>query len=65
MQAVIDAATTLFNWIFVGTTGTNATPAVLSSVISFIVQQDYVLLGVSLMLVGSILGFLKRLISTT
>lgn len=65
MQAVINAATTLFNWIFVGTTGQNAVPAVMTSIINFIVGNDYVLIGVSLMLVGSILGFLKRLIATT
>lgn len=65
MQAVINAATSLFNWIFIGTTGTNAVPAVMTSVITFITSNDYVLIGIGLMLVGAVLGFLKRLIATT
>lgn len=58
MAEVIAAAGTLFTSIF-GATGW------LAGVISFVTSQSYVLIGVSLMLVGSILGFLKRLISST
>lgn len=65
MQAVINAATSLFNWFFVGTTGANAVPAAMTSLVSFVVGNDYVLIGVGLMLVGSCLGFLRRLIAST
>lgn len=58
MAEVIAAAGTLFTSIF-GSTGW------LANVITFVTSNSYVLIGVSLMLVGSVLGFLRRLISST
>lgn len=58
MAEVIAAAGTLFTSIF-GSTGW------LASVITFITSNSYVLIGVGLMLVGSVLGFLRRLIAST
>lgn len=58
MAEVIAAAGTLFTSIF-GSTGW------LANVITFVTSNSYVLIGVSLMLVGSVLGFLRRLIAST
>lgn len=58
MAEVIAAAGTLFTSIF-GSSGW------LSSIITFVTGNSYVLIGVSLMLIGSCLGMLRRLIAST
>lgn len=58
MSAVITAATTLFTNIF-GTSGWMA------SLITFIIGNDYLLIGLGLMLSGGVLSFLRKLISVS
>lgn len=62
MSEVISAATELFRWMFVGTTGQNAVPAVMTTLISFITSNSYLLIGLGLMLTGAVLSFLRKLI---
>lgn len=65
MSEVISAATAIFQWLFVGTTGANAVPAVLTTLISFITSNSYCLIGLGLMLSGAVLSFLRKLIAVS
>lgn len=57
MSAVIDAASTLFTNMF-GATGWVA------SVITLITGNDFLLIGIGLMLTGAAVSYLSRLIHT-
>lgn len=65
MSEVISAATAIFQWLFVGTTGTNAVPAVMTTLIGFITSNSYCLIGLGLMLSGAVLSFLRKLIAVS
>lgn len=62
MAGIFSYVSALFEWLFVGTTGTNATPAALATVIDLITGNAYLMVGLSLMIAGSAIGFLSRLI---
>lgn len=62
MAAILAYVGAVFEWLFVGTTGTNATPAAIAQVISLITGSPYLMVGLSLMVAGSAIGFLSRLI---
>lgn len=63
MSAVLTAVGSVFAWLF-APTGTGATAAIVS-IINVITANDYLLIGVSLMIVGSVIGFLARIIHST
>ena len=65
MSAIIAAVTTVFNWLFVGTTGSNATDPAIKTVIDLVVGNDYLLIGVALMISGAAVSYLARLIHNT
>lgn len=65
MATILGYVSAFFEWLFVGTTGANATPAAISQVISLIVDSPYLMIGLSLMIAGSAIGFLSRLIRNT
>lgn len=65
MTGILEYVTSLFNWLFVTTTGTNAHTAAIKQVIDFVVAQPYLMIGLSLMLAGSAIAFLRRLIRST
>lgn len=65
MQAVMDAVSTLFNWLFVTTTGTNAHTAAVESIIDLITGNDFLLIGLAIMISSLVLSLLKRLISVS
>lgn len=62
MSAIISAVTDVFNWLFVGTTGTNAVDPAVKQVIDLIIGNDFLLLGVALMVAGAAVSYLSRLI---
>lgn len=63
MSAVLSAVGSVFAWLF-NPAGENAVPAV-TTLVNVITQNDYLLIGVSLMIVGSVIGFLARIIHST
>lgn len=63
MSAVISAVGSLFAWLF-NPAGEGAVPAI-TTLVSVITANDYLLIGVSLMLVGAVIGFLSRIIHST
>lgn len=65
MTGILEYVTSLFNWLFVTTTGANARTAAIKQVIDFVVAQPYLMIGLSLMLAGSAIAFLRRLIRST
>lgn len=65
MQAIITAVQAVFNWLFVGTTGSSGTDPAIKSVISFVVSEPYLLIGLGLMLAGATLSFLRKIIRST
>ena len=62
MASVISAVTAVFNWLFVGTTGANATDPAIKTVIDLITGNDFLLVGVALMITGAAVSYLSRLI---
>lgn len=65
MSAVLAAVGSVFNWLFVGVAGTNPVAPALETLVGVITTNDYLLIGVSLMIVGSVIGFLARIIHST
>ena len=66
MTAIVNAATSLFNFFFHVSTGTGDTvPAgVIPVVIDLFEAQPFLLVGVGLMLIGAAVSYLSRLIHT-
>ena len=64
MSAILTAFTDFFNWLFVGTTGTNATPAVVTSLVSWIVSTPLVMAVVAMFFVGFIVSIFFRIFHT-
>lgn len=65
MSAVLDAVGSVFGWLFVGITGANPVAPAITTLINVITGNDYLLIGVSLMIVGAVIGFLARIIHST
>lgn len=65
MSAVLTAVGSVFNWLFVGVTGSNPVAPAITTLVGVITSNDYLLIGVSLMIVGSVIGFLARIIHST
>ena len=65
MSDILAYVSSLFNWLFVTTTGTNAHTAAIKQVVDFVVAEPYLMIGLSLMLAGSAIAFLRRLIRST
>lgn len=65
MSDILAFVASIFNWLFVTTTGTNAHTAAIKQVVDFVVAEPYLMIGLSLMLVGSAIAFLRRLIRST
>lgn len=65
MADILAYVASLFNWLFVTTTGTNAHTAAIKQVITFVTGEPYLMIGLSLMLAGSAIAFLRRLIRST
>lgn len=65
MSAVLGAVGSVFSWLFVGVTGANPVAPAITTLVSVITGNDYLLIGVSLMIVGSVIGFLARIIHST
>lgn len=65
MTAVLNAVGSVFEWLFVGVTGSNPVAPAITTIVSVITGNDYLLIGVSLMIVGSVIGFLARIIHST
>lgn len=63
MSAVLGAVGNVFTWLF-APTGQGATAAIVT-LVNVITNNDYLLIGVSLMIVGSVIGFLARIIHST
>lgn len=64
MSYVIAAATQLFNFFFHVSTGSNDTIAagVVPTVINLITGNDFLLIGLALMLTGAAVSYLSKLI---
>ena len=62
MSAIISAVTDVFNWLFVGTTGANPVDPAIKTVIDLITGNDFLLVGVALMVAGAAVSYLSRLI---
>ena len=58
MSDILGYVTSLFNWLFVTTTGTNAHTAAVKQVVDFVVAEPYLMIGLSLMIAGSAIAFL-------
>lgn len=65
MSTIISAVTTVFNWLFVGTTGSNPIDPAIKTVIDLVVGNDYLLIGIALMISGAAVSYLARLIHNT
>lgn len=65
MTAVLAAVGSVFEWLFVGVTGSNPVAPAVTTLVNVITSNDYLLIGVSLMIVGSVIGFLARIIHST
>lgn len=65
MEQVMTAVSTLFNWLFVTTTGTNAHTAAVVQIIDLIKGNDFLLIGLAIMISSLVLSLLKRLISVS
>lgn len=65
MAQIMSALSTVFNAFFVTTTGTNAHTAYVKQIVDLVVGNDYLLLGVALMVAGTAIGYLSRLIHNT
>lgn len=65
MSDILAYVASLFNWLFVGTPGTNPVPAAITQVITLVTGNAYLMIGLSLMLAGSAIAFLRRLIRST
>ena len=65
MAAILEYVASIFNWLFVTTTGTDGHTAAIKQVVDFVVGQPYLMIGLSLMLAGSAIAFLRRLIRST
>lgn len=65
MAAILEYVASVFNYLFVTTTGTNAHTALVKQVIDFVVGQPFLMIGLSLMIAGSAIAFLRRLIRST
>lgn len=66
MQSIISVVTSVFNWFFVG--NPSASPAVepaIKTVVSLIVNNDYLLVGLALMITGAAVSYLARIIHNT
>lgn len=62
MQAVVDAATALFNFFFHVSTGANDAPGAIATVVSLITSNSYLLVGIALTLSGAAVAYLARII---
>ena len=65
MATILQAVSKVFNWLFVSTTGANATDPAIKTVIDLVVGNDYLLIGVALMISGAAVSYLARLIHNT
>ena len=65
MSGILEYVTAVFNWLFVTTTGTNAHTAAIKQVVDFVVANPYVMVGLSLMISGAAISFLRKLIRST
>lgn len=65
MSEVFAAASQIFSWLFVTTTGTNAHTAAVVQLINLITGNDFLLLGLGLMIAGAVCSYLARLIHTS
>lgn len=65
MSDILAYVSSIFNWLFVTTTGNNAHTAAIKQVVDFVVGSPYLMIGLSLMIAGSAIAFLRRLIRST
>lgn len=65
MQEVMTAASKLFNWLFVTTTGTNAHTAAIEQLVTLVTSNDFLLIGLSCMVCGFVLSIIRKLIAST
>lgn len=65
MAALIATITQVFNWFFVGNPSANpAVPPAITTVINLVVNNDFLLIGLALMVSGAAVSYLSRLIRT-
>lgn len=64
MSGILTYVASIFNWLFVSmdSTATPAAPAAIKQVITLVTGNGYLMVGLSLMLAGSAIAFLRRLI---
>lgn len=62
MTEIMNAVSTVFQAFFVTTTGTNAHTAYVKQIIDLFLQNDFLLVGVALLISGTAIGYLSRLI---
>lgn len=62
MSEVLAAAQSLFQWMFVTTTGTNAHTAAVVTLINLITGNDFLLIGLALMITGVVCKYLAKII---
>ena len=62
MAEVLAAAQSLFQWMFVTTTGTNAHTAAVVTLINLITGNDFLLIGLALMITGVVCKYLAKII---
>lgn len=62
MAAIFAYVKSIFDFLFVGTTGNPGTPAAIATIIDLVTSNAYLMVGLSLMIAGSAIGFLSRLI---
>lgn len=66
MSGIITAVTSIFNWFFVGNPSANpAVEPAIKTVVSLVVNNDYLLVGLALMITGAAVSYLARLIHNT
>lgn len=65
MSDILAYVASIFNWLFVTTTGADAHTAAIKQVITLVTGNAYLMIGLSLMLAGSAIAFLRRLIRST
>lgn len=67
MAAILSYVASIFNWLFVSmdSTASPAAPAAIKQVITLVTGNAYLMIGLSLMLAGSAIAFLRRLIRST
>lgn len=64
MSGLLTSFTDFFNWLFVGTTGSSSSPAVVTSLVSWIVGTPLVMAVVAMFFVGFIVSIFFRIFHT-